>query len=160
MKVEPKKEHLWLQKLVGEWTYEHEAEMEPGKITKITGTEVVRPMGDLWVLCEARGEMPGGSMGHMMWTFGYDSQKKAFGGTFVSSMMEHMWIYHDGTLDAEERVLTLPTEGPDFSVEGKISQYRDIFELKSHDERILRAEMLGQDGKWTEVLRQTYRRTK
>ncbi len=31
MKTEPQKEHLWLQKLVGEWTYESECVMEPAK---------------------------------------------------------------------------------------------------------------------------------
>ena len=31
MKIEPQKEHEWLQKLVGEWTCEHECFMEPGK---------------------------------------------------------------------------------------------------------------------------------
>ncbi|MRG95698.1 DUF1579 domain-containing protein [Polyangium spumosum] len=160
MKPEPKKEHRWLQKLVGEWTYEHEMEMEPGKIVKITGTEVVRPMGDIWVLCEARGEMPGGDTGHMLWTFGYDPQKKAFVGTFIGSFMEYMWIYDNGTLDAEEKVLTLHTEGPDFSAPDKMTKFKDIIELKSDDERVLRSEMLGQDGKWSEVMSQTYRRKK
>ncbi len=31
MKAEPQKEHEWLHKLVGEWTCEAEASMEPGK---------------------------------------------------------------------------------------------------------------------------------
>lgn len=31
MKIEPQKEHQWLQKLVGEWTCETEAACEPGK---------------------------------------------------------------------------------------------------------------------------------
>lgn len=159
MKVEPTKEHLWLQQLVGEWTYEHDAEMEPGKVHKFTGTEVVRSMGDIWVLCEARGEIPGGSMNYMMWTLGYDPNQKAFVGTFIGSMMPYMWVYH-GSLDVAEKVLTLDTEGPDFSAEGKMTKFKDIIEIKGAGERILRSEMLGQDGKWTEIMRQNYRRTK
>jgi hypothetical protein len=31
MKTEPQQEHQWLQQLVGEWTYEAEAMMEPGQ---------------------------------------------------------------------------------------------------------------------------------
>ena len=31
MKAEPQKEHQWLQKLVGEWTSEGEADMGPGQ---------------------------------------------------------------------------------------------------------------------------------
>ena len=42
MKTEPHKEHQWLQKLVGEWTCESEATMEPGKPPeRFTGTESV-----------------------------------------------------------------------------------------------------------------------
>lgn len=31
MKTEPQKEHQWLQKIVGEWTYEGEGIMEAGQ---------------------------------------------------------------------------------------------------------------------------------
>ena len=36
MKTEPQKEHQWLQKLLGEWTYEFEAACEPGKTPLMT----------------------------------------------------------------------------------------------------------------------------
>ncbi|MGH8526826.1 MAG: DUF1579 family protein, partial [Gammaproteobacteria bacterium] len=43
MKVEPQKEHQWLQKLVGEWTFESDCGMGPGKPNeKFKGTESVR----------------------------------------------------------------------------------------------------------------------
>ena len=46
MKTEPQREHQWLQKLVGEWTYEGEASMEPDQPReKFTGTESVRSLG-------------------------------------------------------------------------------------------------------------------
>ena len=46
MKTEPQKEHQWLQKLVGEWTCESEATMEPGKPPeRFKGTESVRSLG-------------------------------------------------------------------------------------------------------------------
>lgn len=42
MPVQPQKEHQWLQKLVGEWTYESEALMGPDQPpVKSTGTETV-----------------------------------------------------------------------------------------------------------------------
>jgi hypothetical protein len=54
MKAEPQREHQWLQKLIGEWTCESEATMEPGKPPeRFTGTESVRSLGDLWVLMAA-----------------------------------------------------------------------------------------------------------
>ncbi|MFH0351567.1 MAG: DUF1579 family protein [Chromatiales bacterium] len=42
MKTDPQKEHEWLQKLVGEWTFESECSMEPGKSPeKFKGSESV-----------------------------------------------------------------------------------------------------------------------
>ena len=43
MKAEPTREHKWLQKFVGEWRYETEAAMEPGKPPqKMTGNPCER----------------------------------------------------------------------------------------------------------------------
>ena len=57
---EPQEQHRWLQRLVGEWTYEHECAVEPGKPPeKFVGTDSVRTLGGLWVLCEGKGNMPG-----------------------------------------------------------------------------------------------------
>ena len=61
MKIEPQKEHQWLQKLVGEWTFESDCGMGPGKPNeKFKGTESVRSLDGLWILAEGQGEMPGG----------------------------------------------------------------------------------------------------
>src|SRR5690606_38908027 len=107
MKVEPQKEHQWLQKLVGEWTAEMETSMEAGKPPEtFAGTETVRSMGGIWVLCENNSPMPGGSTATTLMTLGYDPQKGGYVGTFIGSMMTYLWVY-DGSLDAEERVLTL-----------------------------------------------------
>lgn len=43
-------------------------------------------------------------------TIGYDPHRQRFVGTFVASMMTHLWMY-EGALDDGERVLTLETEG-------------------------------------------------
>ena len=60
MKVERTKEHEWLAKLVGDWTFETEAVMGPGQPpVKGTGTERVRSLGGLWIVGEGSGEMPG-----------------------------------------------------------------------------------------------------
>ena len=81
MNAKPERQHLWLHKLIGEWTYEAEAVMEPGKPpAKSGGTESVRSLGEIWVLAEGRGEMPDGSPGTMLMTLGYDPQKQRFVG--------------------------------------------------------------------------------
>jgi hypothetical protein len=158
MKTEPQKDHRWLQKLVGEWTYEGDATMEPGKPPeKFKGTESVRSLGGLWILAEGHGEMPGGEAATTMMTLGYDPQKKRYVGTWIGSMMTHLWVY-DGALDAAERVLTLEAEGPNMAAEGKMAKYKDVIEFKSADHRVLTSHMLSDDGKWHRFMTANYRR--
>jgi Protein of unknown function (DUF1579) len=160
MKVEPQKEHQWLQKLVGDWTYEAEETAKAGQPeAKVTGTEHVRSMGDIWVVAEGEGEMPGGGAATTMMTLGYDPGKKRFVGTWIGSMMTHQWLY-DGELDPSQRVLTLESEGPSMSGDGTMSKYRDAIEFKSDDHRVLTASVLGEDGKWQTFMAMAYRRTK
>ncbi len=160
MKTEPQKEHQWLQKLVGEWTWEGEGIMEPGQPpAKYTGTESVRSLGGLWILAEGHGEMPGEGPATMMLTLGYDPEKRRFVGTFIGSMMTNLWVY-DGELDSSERVLSLDTEGPNMAAEGKTAKYKDVIEFKSDDHRVLTSHVLGDDGEWHWFMRADYRRKK
>ena len=160
MHVEPQEEHQWLQKLVGEWTYESESPMEPGKPPeKFKGTESVRSLGGVWVLCEGRGEMPGGVTGTTLMTLGYDPAKKRYVGTFIGSMMTSLWLY-EGELDSAGKVLALDSEGPSFTAEGKMAKYKDVIEIKSDDHRVFSSSFLGDDGKWHGFMMANYRRTK
>src|SRR5919198_2288981 len=153
MHAEPRKEHQWLRRLVGEWTYETEVPAEPGRpAEKWTGTESVRSLGGLWVLAEAQGQMPGGGAAAMITTLGFDPQKGRYVGTWIGSMMNYLWVY-DGELDAAERVLTLSAEGPDMATEGKMAKYRDVVELVSDDHRVLTSHMLGDDGQWHQLMK-------
>lgn len=162
MNVEAQREHQWLHRLVGEWAYETEAG-EPGKPTeKCSGTETVRSLGGLWVLCEGRGEMPGGGMASTVMTLGYDPRRRRYVGTWVGSMMPWLWVY-DGFLDADKHALTLETEGPSFSPEGqpvdsKLAKYRDTIEFISDEHRMLVSQVLGEEGVWQSFLRAHYRR--
>lgn len=158
MHVEPQKEHHWLQQLVGEWTFETECVMEPGKPpSKFQGVEVVRPLGSVWILCDMTGEMPGGGKGINLMTLGYDPAKKRFVGSFIGNMMTNLWVY-DGVLDGN--VLTLDTEGPTFTGDGKLAKYQDIIEIIDADQRTLSSQSIGPDGKWVRFMTARYRRTK
>ena len=160
MNAEPQKEHRWLQRLVGEWTYESEVIMAPGKPPeKNSGTESVRSLGGLWMLCEGQGEMPGGGPATTIMTLGYDPTKKRFVGTFIGSMMTFLWNY-DGELDASGKVLTLNSEGPSFKGDGKMANYRDVIEFTNDDERTLTSSTPGDDGKWNQFMKVIYRRKK
>lgn len=160
MKVEPQQEHQWLQKLVGEWTCEGEAVMEPGK-PPVTweGTETVRSLGGLWTVAEGQGEMPGGGVSTSLMTLGYDTQKKHYVGTFVTSMMTSLWVY-EGSLDADGKVLTLDTVGPDMAAEGKMASYKDVVEFRTDDHRVMTSHILAADGQWHSFMTATYRRRK
>lgn len=149
------KQHEWLQRLVGEWRCEPQ-EGHPG------GTESVRSLGGLWVVCEGHGEMPDGRPATMLMTLGYDPRKGRYVGTWVGSMMNWLWRY-DGTLDAEQRVLTLDTEGPSFTAEcqplyDKPTRYRDCIELVGDDRRTLTSRVLGDDGEWRVMMTLQYQR--
>ncbi len=158
MKTEPQKEHQWLQRFIGEWTFEGETPMEPGQPpSKFTGTESVRSIGDLWFLAEGQGEMPGGGAATTLLTLGYDPQKQRYVGTWIGSMMTHLWVY-DGALDGAGRVLTLDAEGPHMAAEGKLAKYQDVIEFKSDDHRVLTSRMLGEDGEWHQFMTANYRR--
>jgi hypothetical protein len=160
VKTEPQKEHGWLQKLVGEWTCEGEAIMEPGKPpVKWSSAESVRSIGGLWVACEGRGEMPGGEPTTTIMTLGYDPQKQRYVGTFLGSMMTYLWVY-DGGLDPAGKVLTLDTVGPSFAGDGKLAKYQDAIEIKDDDHRVLTSSVLGEDGTWHRFMTANYTRTR
>jgi hypothetical protein len=160
VQAEPQKEHQWLQQLVGEWTSEAECSMGPGQpSTKSYGTERVRMVGGLWMVGEGQGEMPGGGTATMIMTLGYDPQKKRYLGTWIGSMMTHMWHY-DGEMDASDRILTLSAEGPSMAGDGTMAKYQDIIEIKSKDHRTLSSRVLGPDGTWNHFMTAHYRRRK
>jgi hypothetical protein len=133
-KTDPQEEHRWLQRLVGAWTFDGVATTGPGQPPDtFTGREHVRSLGDLWVLAEGEGETPGGIEQSVM-TLGYDAQQGRYVGTWIGSMMAHLWVY-DGILDAAARVLTLEAEGPSMAGDGTMATYRDVIELKDDDHR-------------------------
>lgn len=72
-------------------------------------------------------------------------------------MMTHLWVY-EGTLDAGGKVLTLDTEGPGMSGDGKMVKYQDVITLVSDDHRILTSRMKGEDGNWIAFMTAHYRR--
>jgi len=160
MHCEPQEEHHWLTQLVGEWTFETETVMEPGKPPdKFAGTESVRTLGGVWILCEGSVGMPSCGMDSTVMSLGYDPARRRFLGTFIGSMMTHLWIY-DGALDAAEKVLTLDTVGPSFAGDGKMAKYQDIIEIKSPDHRIMSARFQRDDGQWQHFMTANYHRKK
>jgi hypothetical protein len=156
--AKPQKEHQWLQRLVGEWTYEAQSPMGPDQPPmKFTGTETVRPVGELWIVGEGRGEMPTGEPATMLITIGFDPAKGHYVGSWVGSMMTHLWTYR-GELNEAGDTLSLHAEGPDMAEPTKSRKYKEVIEIKRDDHRIFSSHMLGDDGQWVEIMRADYRR--
>lgn len=157
MTAEPQKEHLWLQKLVGEWTYESQAETAEGQPAEtFTGVENVRPIGGLWVIAEGQGEMCGGEATTVL-TVGYDPEKGRFVGTWLGSMMTQLWHY-DGELNTEGTTLTLESRGPSLAGDGSIATYRDVIEFVNDDYRIFHSTVQEPEGRWKTFMQAHYRR--
>lgn len=128
-------------------------------IEKATGVESVRSLGELWILAEGQGEMPGCGMATTMMTLGYDPEKQRYVGTWIGSMMAYLWLY-EGELDAAKQMLRLTSEGPDMVVDGKTSRYRDVIEFKSDDYRIMTSSGMSDNGQWHQFMTTHYRRQK
>jgi hypothetical protein len=142
---------------VGEWTYEMECDIGDGQMMKVTGTESVRAIGDFWVAAEGTGVSPGGTPATMMTTLGFDPMQGGYVGTWYGSMMTYLWVYK-GSMDADNRVLTLAADGPSMSGDGTLAQYKDVIEIISPNERTLTGNFLAEDGQWKEMMKMTYRR--
>ena len=146
---EPRTEHRWLRRLVGEWSAAMIGEEHP------PWTESVRPLGEVWIVAETLGQMPDGGQSRTLMSLGYDPAQDRFVGVWIGSMMTHMWVY-SGRL--EGAVLTLDCEGPDFADTGRMARYQDIIELKGDDLRTLTARTQQADGSWKEFMVTEYRR--
>lgn len=144
--------------MVGRWTAEFACQMglnQPPVKTK--GVEVVRSLGGLWVLAEGEGETPDGESSHTVMTLGFDPHKNKFVGTFIASMMTHLWIYQ-GSLDPSGKKLPLDTEGPDFSGGPKLIPYQDVIEFIDDDHRMLSAFVQTEEGHWQQIVTAHYHR--
>ncbi len=157
---EPLPEHQWLSRLVGEWVGDLECSMGPDQPPmKNQVVETVSSVGGLWTLGVGEGDGPDGSKMTSYMTLGYDPQKQRFVGTFIASCMTNLWIYN-GTLDAEKKLLTLDTEGPNFSGEPGLVAYQDLIEFIDDDHRTLSSQTKGPDGTWVKFMTGHYYRKK
>ena len=154
------KQHRWLKRLLGDWSHEMEANMGPDKPpARFKGTERVRAIGDLWIVAEGRCPTPRGGTATMILTLGYDPATKRFVGTWIGSMMSHLWIY-DGALSRDGTTLTLNTVGPNIALKGKTAAYREVIRFKNRNHRVFTSSMRDQRGKWIKFVTAHHRRKK
>jgi hypothetical protein len=156
--VEAQQEHRWLQQFVGDWSYEGECLMGPDKPPEaMSGTETVRSVGDLWIVREGQGTMPGGEPATMRTTVGYDLARKSYVGTWIGSMADRLWIY-EGQVDETGKKLSLESDGPSFTDPNQTVRYCDAVEVVDENHHIFTASVRGDDGNWTTFMTAHYRR--
>ncbi len=156
---QPTDEHKWLEQFVGEWETVGKTEAGPGAPEMTcTGKITSRMLGGYWVVNEMKGETAGMAMQGLQ-TIGYDPEKKKYVGTWVDSMMGHMWQY-TGSVDKTGKILSLEAKGPSFMTDGKETLFRDVYEFKSKDEIVATSQMQGPDGEWITFMTGTSKRVK
>ncbi len=144
----PTPEHAWLLRLVGDWEFKIEVAAPAQESAPLGGRESVRAIGDLWVLSDVQASMPGGGQMSAAMTLGFDPKRQRFVGTWIDSATNYIWRY-EGSLDAGRKILTLDTEGPDFTDPTKLARFRDAIEIVDANHRRLSSSLLGPDGSWT-----------
>ena len=158
--TQPQKEHRWLQRLVGEWTFEGEAPMAPGQPpVRFSGREAVRAVGELWVVAEDTGALGVGHEDVSQLTLGYDIEQRCFVAAWIGSMMTHLWTYQ-GELNPDQTALTLSAEGPSMQGDGSLSQYRDVHEFRTKDHRVVTSYVRDAGGTWQQFIEMNYHRLK
>ncbi|MFN0135297.1 MAG: DUF1579 domain-containing protein [Phycisphaerae bacterium] len=155
----PAKEHAFLKQFVGEWTSEWEMMAGPDQPPmKAKGSASGRMIGDFWSVTDVKADWTMGPMSAVL-TIGYNPEKKKYVGTWVDSMMNHMWVY-EGEVDAAGKVLALNADGPDMTNPSKTAKFRDSFEFKDADNFVLTSEAQDKDGKWMKIGAAKYVRKK
>lgn len=157
MKVEPQEEHRWLEQLVGEWTVSMPDCGEGSEVPAEPWSETTRMLHGVWLVSEGKGDQPGGGPATTILTLGFDPARQRFIGSWIGSMMTHMWVY-EGTLDPAGKVLTLDTVGPSFEDPSKTTRYQDIITIEDDSNRTLASRYLAEDGTWKPVMTVHYKR--
>lgn len=157
MFTEPNDHHRWLQRFLGEWTFESSCDAGPDTEPMTSkGRETITAYSDLWIVADAEGDLPGGA-GSMTWrlTLGFNPATDRYTGSWIGSPVAHMFVY-DGAREGD--AIVLDTKGPDMADPTKLADYQDIYELLADDKRALRSRMKGDDGNWIEFMRAEYTR--
>jgi hypothetical protein len=154
----PTSEHKWLEQFIGEW--EFSPPPPPGVQAppeQQAYVQTFRSLRGIWFIGEGEMPEPGGTVGTTITTLGFDPARNRFIGTWIGSMMSHLWVY-EGELDAERRILSLYTVGPDMSGDRGLVHYCDAFEMMDPGHYVQRSSVRGEDGTWAEFMALDYRR--
>ncbi|QDS88014.1 hypothetical protein EC9_22000 [Rosistilla ulvae] len=152
----PQQEHRWLDQLVGQWRIEQQCTMPDGKVNQTEGTMNCRSVGGLWLIAESTGKSDEGDDWNCIMTLGFDPLQDAYVGSFIASMIAHLWPYR-GKLDESGKRLPLDSTGPKFEGTG-MARYRDTIEIVSSDEWAFTGELQQEDATWLKIMNSVHYR--
>lgn len=156
---QPTAEHKWLEQFVGEWETTARSLPTPGTPEMTCNGKLTnRMLGGHWLVSNIENQIEGFRMEGLQ-TIGYDREKKKYIGTWIDSVMDHLWTY-EGSVDKTGKILTLEAEGPNMLEPGKTALYRDTYEFKSEDEIATTSQVQGPDGEWVTFMTGTAKRVK
>jgi hypothetical protein len=150
--AKPRPEHGFLQRLIGTWDV-----TSPDMENAPPWVETVRSLHGIWFVGEGNGDMPGeGGAATTVLTLGFDANRDKYIGTWIGSMMDHLWVY-EGEVEPDGNTLSLYTIGPSMSGEG-MADYRERITFVSADHRIFTSSTKQPDGSWKQFMEAHYRR--
>ncbi|QDS88561.1 hypothetical protein EC9_27520 [Rosistilla ulvae] len=156
MFAKPQQEHLWLDRLVGNWAFEHHCEMPDGTKSATEGKMVCRSLSGMWLICESSGISDDGQPWSSIMTLGFDVKQNRYVGSFIGSMMSNLWLYQ-GDLDDAGKRLPLQSIGPTFAGTGTC-KYRDTIEIIDADNWLFTSELQNEAGEWVKFMDGPHRR--
>ena len=143
----PQKEHELLERFLGDWETESEMMQGPNQPPmKCKGQLHASALGKMWLVANVENDIMGTKM-NAQFTLGYDPEKNKYVGTWIDSIMNHMWQYN-GWVEDGGKTLILEAEGPNMMEPGKTAKFRDVYIFKSPDQMETKAMMQQEDGKW------------
>ena len=148
-------EHEFLKRFVGEWECTTETSFGPGKSVTTKGTMSGHMIGNFWVVIDRKADI-GAFAYHGRATYGFDSCKKKYVGTWTDSLAPILWQYEG---KADGNILAVESEGPHPALPGKF-KFRNTWEFKTVDHVVLTSEMEGRNGKMNTILTSDCRRKK
>ena len=148
----PGPEHERLKRLEGTWEATVRSEGGESKGTMTYKLE----LGGLWLVSHFKGDFGGQSFEGKGFD-GYDPAKKKYVGVWVDTMSLAPLIM-EGNFDKEGKVLTQIGEGP--GMDGKMTKFKSVTEIKDPDTMVFTMSSPGRDGKEQTMLTISYKRKK
>lgn len=135
----------WLDRLIGDWTYEGGGGADLREHRR-TGVETVSRRG-AWIIIETDSEA--------RFQLAMDPETGRVVGDFVSWDHPSLWTY-DGGIQGDR--MTLASRGPRMDGGAGEADYQDIWDIVSDDQRTLTGRVRGDDGVWRDFMVTRYRR--